>query len=195
MFQLFLQLSTLKKKKARFSRTYANQQAVHTGAILFILIRFAWVPMDFSVTIPRSNRPRSFIIEKQYCAHFSIVVKECTEVIGLTSIFTLLVSRYSRWQHSAAASNRRLFFEKIQISWKFVSLLLCRGDFAHMPTSCELWKSKFFRLHPPYFRFYRICSGLPEFVAAFLFILHGFVCFYYTFRVSCFPVYSTLLRV
>jgi len=24
---------------------------------------------------------------------------------------------------------------KIQISWKFVSLLLCRGDFAHMPTS------------------------------------------------------------
>lgn len=40
----------------------------------------------------------------------------------------------SRWQHSAAALNRRLFFEKIQILWKFVSLLLCRGDFAHMWT-------------------------------------------------------------
>lgn len=100
-------------------------------------------------------------------------------MIGLTSIFTLWVSRFSMTALCRCFKSSLVFQGKSRFHGNS-----CHSCYAaEISRTCqlrELWKSKFFRLRPPRSGFYCIHSGLtPEFVVAFFFIPHVFVRFYY----------------
>lgn len=130
---------------------------------------------------------------KSGSAHFSIVVKECTEVIGLTSIFTLLVSRFSMTALRRCFKSSLVFRKNPDFMEIRVTLVMPRRFCAHANFMWTM-KVQIFPTSSSVFRFYRTRSGLPKFVAAFFFTPHGFVRFYYVLRFA-FSVRFTLLHL
>lgn len=109
-------------------------------------------------------------------------------MIGLTSIFTLLVSRFSMTALCRCFKSSFVFRKNSDFMEIRVTLVMPRRFRAHVNNESRNFSDFILR-------FYRIRSGLLEFVAAFFFIPHGFVSPCFTFHAfSTFHTFTYLSK-